>query len=169
MSFKPKTYQEALAKKQARKGKNTPKVKRKKSTKVKLPKKKSVSKLHKLVWEECKRIIKSRYPHVCYTCNNPTSGKFDTHTGHGLSKGSLSLEYKYDLRNLRIQCMRCNLHLQGNQEIFLGRLQNEQVGIEFLNEAGYRDENGAWRCKKLPPVNARDFLTNTLENLKLLF
>lgn len=172
MSFGKYTREEAIAKlkqrqEKARNKPRKPKIKRSKA-KIKKIRKVSVSKLHELVWDECKRIIKTKYDHVCYTCNKPTNGKFDTHTGHGLSKGSLSLRYKYDLRNLKIQCMRCNIHLQGNQEIFLGRLQNEQAGIEFLLEAGYKDENGAWRCKKEEPLNARDFLTTTLQNLKLM-
>ncbi len=63
-------------------------------------------------------------------------------------------------------CMRCNIHGQGQQEIFIGRLEKDPIGLEFLKEAGYQDENGAWRCKKEEPINARDFLTNLLETLK---
>ena len=137
-------------------------------SKIKKKKVISVSKLHELVWYECKRIIRNRYDWKCYTCGVSTGSKNNTHTSHGLSKGSLSLRFKYDLRNLKICCMRCNVHEQGNQEIFIARLQKEKDGLAFLKEAGYKDENGAWRCKKEEPIQARYYLEELLAKYKLL-
>lgn len=167
MAFHPKTYAEALAKKCARLGKNTPKLKRKKKTKAKLPKKHSVSKLHKLIWEECRR-VKQREPANCYTCNATNLVGSNKQLGHGQSKGSLPLQFKYDLRNLKWQCFHCNINLQGCQELFLAKLESEEAGREFLHESSFKNIHGGWEIKKLPPINARDFLTERLALLELI-
>lgn len=144
------------------------KAKKKKRRKEK---QKSIPKLKEELWEEDKRVVRKTQDWVCYTCGKTITEPKDCHTGHGLSKGSLSLKYKFDIRNLKIQCMKCNIHEQGNQEIFIGKLEKEEAGLEFLKEAGYQDENGRWRCKQLPPMapqEVRSFLLQSIENLKLL-
>ncbi len=103
--FKRKTYKEVLGTPSVRAKTGSGKKKSKKLSKVSSPKKKSVSKLHKLVWEECKRIIRARYEHKCYTCGVANLSGSNLHTGHSLSKGSLSLRFKYDIRGLRPQCL----------------------------------------------------------------
>ncbi len=158
--FKKLTYSEFIQKKTDKK-----KVKKVVKKKIKLI---SVSLLHKKVWQKCKEIANSTQDNNCYTCKAKNITSHNKHLGHGISKGSLSLQFKYDIRNLKNQCFFCNIHQQGNQEIFLRRLEKEKSGLEFLNEACYKNENGAWVAKKLPPINARDFLTDLLEKLSTI-
>lgn len=53
--------------------------------------------------------------------------------GHLWAKASLGAYLKYDLRVLRPQCMRCNLHLGGQGAIFYVNLVNE-IGEEKMKE-----------------------------------
>jgi len=159
-----KTYAEAMAKIASKREK----TKRSKAKSKKI-KKVSVSKLHKLVWAECRRVQLEKLPHDCYTCPAKNLTGANLQLGHGQSKGSLPLEFKYDLRNLRWQCFFCNIHGQGCQELFLARLESEEAGKEFLLESSFKDQYGGWKIKKKDPINARDFLTTTLQNLKLIF
>lgn len=168
-SFKKLSFEEAILK---LKSKSRPPLKRLKiALKTKKPKKTkkiSVSKLHKLVWAECRRVQLERLPHDCYTCPAKNLTGANLQLGHGQSKGSLPLEFKYDLRNLKWQCFFCNIHGQGCQELFLARLENEVAGREFLMESSFKNEHGGWKIQKREPINARDFLTETLARLKLL-
>lgn len=77
------------------------------------PKKISISKLQKLLWVECKRIIRNRYGNVCYTCGKTGLVGSDWHTGHFLPKGACGAFLKYDLRNLRPQDYFCNINMGG--------------------------------------------------------
>lgn len=133
-----------------------------------MKKKKSVRQLEDLVWKEVRRIVRKTQNNICYTCGARDLSGANWHPGHGLANGSLSRQFKNDLRNIKSQCFYCNINLGGNQEIFIGKLEKEEAGLEFLKEAGYKDENGAWRCKKLEPIVARDWLERELSILKLL-
>lgn len=163
--FRKLSYTEALLKvrTKAKRAKTSPKRKvNKKVSKV------SVSKLHKLAWQECRRVANIIFPKNCYTCPKKDLVGSDCQLGHGQSKGSLPLMYKYDMRNLRWQCFHCNINLQGCQQIFLSKLEKEKDGLAFLNDSSYKDENGGWRIKKMDPINARDFLTGHINSLKTL-
>lgn len=131
-------------------------------------KQKTVSRLEDLVWDQVKRIVRKTQANTCYTCGAKNLSGSNWQSGHGLANGSLSRRFKNDLRNIKSQCYFCNINLGGNQEIFLRKLEKEEAGLEFLKEAGYKDENGAWRCKKLEPIVARDWLERELSILKLL-
>ena len=91
-------------------------------------------------------------------------------TGHGKPKGALSLKYKYDLRNLRPQCMRCNLHMGGMSDIFITKLEQDEEGLEFLKESCTQTDSG-WIIKHGDTMGGKDaalFLENLLLEYKQL-
>jgi len=120
------------------------------------------------IWEECKRIIRGRYGDKCYTC--PAEGLVgcNQQTGHGKPKGALPMQFKYDLRNLRVQCMNDNIHLGGATDIFIAKLEQEEEGLAFLKESCRKTEEG-WIIKKegaLVGKEATIFLRELLEEYK---
>lgn len=108
----------------------------------KKPKKLSLSTLQKRIWNECKRIIRARYydedrGHVCYTCGKSDLQGSDCQTGHMLPKSTLGAYMKYDLRNLRIQCTRCNIWGGGMGAIFIEnmrRIEGDDYVDGILND-----------------------------------
>lgn len=87
--------------------------------------KSEVSVIQRKIWEHCKRIIRARYPHSCYTCGMMGLTGVNCQTGHLWAKASLGAFMKYDLRVLRIQCFRCNIHLGGMGAVFYARMLKE--------------------------------------------
>jgi hypothetical protein len=132
-----------------------------------MAKKKTISQLHKLVWEECKRVFKPLLENYCYTCGAYLDNPFNKHLGHGKPKASLPVRFKYDKRNLRNQCMRCNIHLGGASDIFIAKLEKEKEGLAFLKEA-CRNVDGIWYVKKEEDLSfdSRLYLENLLSELK---
>lgn len=128
-------------------------------------KKSSRKKLEDKVWNECKRIIREAYPNECFTCGVLNLEGSNWQTGHGKPKGALSLKYKYDLRNLRPQCIRCNIHMGGMSDIFITKLEQEDEGIEFLKECCTQTDSG-WIIKHGDTMGGKD-ATIFLENLLL--
>ncbi len=78
------------------------------------------------VWNHCRRIVRERaYAKdgdlYCYTCGaGPLVGS-NAHTGHMVNAAVLGWGMRYDLRILRVQCYRCNIHLGGNGAVYLWR------------------------------------------------
>jgi hypothetical protein len=101
--------------------------------------KKSKSETRKVqneLWQECRRIILSRYArngqNYCYTCDKPIE-KSNRQVGHFIpnSVGGALLRYKLD--NLRPQCYYCNINLGGNGSEFYKRLVAEK-GQEYVDK-----------------------------------
>lgn len=133
-------------------------------------KKSDRKKLEDKVWEECKRIIRLRYGNKCFTCPASNLEGSNWHTGHGKNKGSLPLKYKYDLRNLRPQCMLCNVHRGGMSDIFVTKLEKDKDGLAFLEESCIHTDEG-WIIKHGQTMGGKDatfFLINLLEEYKQL-
>ncbi len=133
-------------------------------------KKSDRKKLEDKVWNECKRIIREAYPNQCFTCEASNLEGSNHQTGHGKPKGALSLKYKYDLRNLRPQCMRCNLHMGGMSDIFITKLEQDEEGLEFLKESCTQTDSG-WIIKHGDTMGGKDaalFLENLLLEYKQL-
>ena len=85
--------------------------------------------------------------------------------------GALPLRYKYDIRNIRRQCLVCNVHRGGMTDIFLARLEQEPEGWAFLNEACYYDDEWeAWRIRQdTPNISGREatiFIQNLLQEYR---
>lgn len=133
-------------------------------------KKSDRKKLEDKVWNECKRIIRKRYGDKCYTCPAQNLEGSNQQCGHGKAKGALPLRHKYDLRNLKIQCMRCNLHMGGMSDIFITKLEKEKEGLAFLQESCTHTDGG-WIIKHGDTMGGKDatiFLENLLTEYKQL-
>ena len=130
----------------------------------------SLRQLKDKLWKEVKRITRERFAPYCYTCGAHVEGQND-HAGHGKPLGALPLLFKYDIRNIRRQCMVCNIHRGGCQDIFIAKLEQEPEGLAFLQEACYLDiEANAWRIRQdIPTIAGRDatiFIENLLKQYK---
>lgn len=137
----------------------------------KQPKKPSVRILKDKLWNEVKRITRTRWGNTCYTCNAQNLEGSNLQSGHGKPMGALPLRFKYDIRNIRPQCMVCNIHRGGMQDIFIAKLEQEDEGLQFLNEACYLDvDSNAWRIRQdTPQLGGKDatvFIENLLEQYK---
>ena len=87
---------------------------------MKKKKKNPIVKIQEDIWQECRRIIASRYGTTCYTCGKPS-----LHTGHMIPK-KICHHMKYDLRILRPQCYFCNINLGGNGAIGIYKMIQEK-------------------------------------------
>lgn len=124
-------------------------------------KKISNTKLNKQIWEQCKRIIRAKYKHDCYTCGAKNLEGSNLQTGHMIAKGSLPLKYKYDLRLLRPQCIKCNIHNGGMGAYFVKRWESEGNNFEEL-------EREIKQAKPMGSLESWIFLTELLEQYKSL-
>ena len=161
--FRKLTYKEALEKRKAKISRlraSTIAQEPHKHLKVtpKRRKKTDRQKAEEKIWELCKAIIRKKYPNVCYTCGAHGLEGSNWHTGHGKPKGALQLRFKYDLRNLKPQCMRDNKNLGGLQDIFIAKLEREEEGLEFLKEACVKID-GRWEIRRdIPTMGGTDAL-----------
>jgi len=104
-----------------------------KRTKIRRKSKSKIKKLQDKLWNECKRITRERYGNTCYTCGATGLEGSNRQTGHMWAKASLSTHLKYDLRVLRIQCMRCNCHMGGMGADFYRNMVQE-IGQEEMDK-----------------------------------
>lgn len=118
--------------------------------------KQSISLIQRKIWEECKRIIRSKYKNVCYTCGRVGLEGSNWHTGHLLAKASLGAYLKYDLRLLRPQCYNCNINLGGNGAIFIENMRAIE-GNEYVDKI---------LADRKETVKAIDHYLNVLEEYK---
>lgn len=102
-----------------------------KKKKIKRIKKPSISKLKKKLWKVCTEFIRLRDKNQCFTCGNKCVGK-NNHTGHFVTSMLCNLELRYDPMNLRTQCLRCNLFMNGNTVIFYRRMIKD-FGQEYVD------------------------------------
>lgn len=133
-----------------------------------MKKKTEQRKLEDELWEHCKRITRARYalksPTIaverwnCFTCGRPITSKQNAQTGHFIAKSVCGAYLKYDLRNLRIQCIACNVWQGGNGAFFYKNLVSEK-GQEYVDEL-FRDKNKI--------VKASDHYKKLLEEYKKL-
>lgn len=107
-----------------------------KRTKLKKKSKQKISTIQNKIWEHCRRIIRKRYPPVCYTCLRTGLIGSNLQTGHLWAKASLGAFLKYDLRVLRIQCFNCNINQGGRGADFYKNMLKEigQKAMEKLEK-----------------------------------
>jgi len=85
-----------------------------KRTRLKKVGKQPISKIQKELWIECRRVAKTIYKNDCYTCPAKNLEGSNCQLGHvPFPKSVLGAFLKYDMRVLRWQCMRCNVHMGG--------------------------------------------------------
>lgn len=104
-----------------------------KKTKLKRKSKTPIAKTQQKLWELCKQIIRLKYGNTCYTCGKTGLVGSSWQTGHFIPKSTSGAYLKYDLRNLRPQCYRCNIDLSGNGAEFYKRLR-EREGQKYVDE-----------------------------------
>ena len=134
-------------------------------------KKLTIKQLKGKLWNEVKRLTRERYGDTCYTCGATNLTGSNLHSGHGKPMGALPLRFKYDIRNIRPQCMLDNIHRGGCQDIFIAKLAKEEDGLNFLKEACYFDDDfNAWRIKQNTPslggIEATIFVEKLYETYK---
>jgi hypothetical protein len=107
--------------------------------------KKTLAQLRKKLWLVMSKALRARWKNEdgtteCYTCRTqiPEGGKVDC--GHGWPKRKYPGVY-YDERNLRAQCVSCNMAGQGEQWAFFHRLIEEigQAEFDLMSEWRYTD------------------------------
>lgn len=88
------------------------------------------------LWELCKLLTRKIHGYKCYTCGASCEAP---HTGHFITDSTCSTELSYDLKNLRPQCYRCNIHLSGNWVAFETRLIKDN-GVGYIEELKKRNQ-----------------------------
>ena len=117
-----------------------------------------ISTIQNKLWEECKRIIRAKYPPVCYTCGRSGLSGSNLHTGHMWAKASLGAYLKYDLRILRPQCYNCNINQGGRGADFYAKM---------LKEIGKKEMEQLQKDRHIT-VKAIDWYLKILEEYKKL-
>lgn len=92
----------------------------------KAKKKPSISSLKKKLWTEFSIYIRNRDKWTCFTCGRKAEGS-GLHAGHFISKSVGGISLYFHEENVNAQCMRCNIHLGGNQWEYGQRLGQEKV------------------------------------------
>lgn len=97
----------------------------------------TIGQLQKKLWIHCRRLIREKYKNPdgtynCYTCDQKNLVGSNLQTGHFIAKSVCGSFLKYDLRNLRIQCFRCNCNLSGNGAVFY-RNMVEREGQKYVD------------------------------------
>ena len=98
-----------------------------KKTRLRRKSKSPQRKLEDLLWVECKRIVDKMYGTNCYTCPAKNLIGANKQLGHvPWAKATLGANLKYDIRVLRNQCFRCNIHLGGQGAEAYKRMLREE-------------------------------------------
>lgn len=106
-----------------------------------MPKKKTLSKYKKDLWDVFALYIKQKHQISdgycqCYTCGSFIKiGTSNCQAGHYYSKKGYPALY-FDENNVRPQCFHCNISLAGNTQKFQEKLINEIgiEGVEYLDK-----------------------------------
>jgi hypothetical protein len=102
-----------------------------KKTRLKKKSKQSISLIQRKIWEHVKRIVRKNHTNTCYTCHSSGLTGANFQTGHMWAKASVGAFLKYDLRILRPQCFKCNIHHGGSGALFYARMLKE-IGPEEM-------------------------------------
>ena len=108
-----------------------------KTKKIKKIKKLTPRQIQDKLWVECRRLADTLYKgqngtYTCFTCDKPISGS-NKHLGHFIPSSTCGAFLRYDLRNLRWQCMNCNVWGGGQGAIYYRRMV-EQHGQEYVDQ-----------------------------------
>jgi NinG protein len=139
-------------------------LKRKPTSSLKRAKKTPEAKLKAELWQLCKQIIRLKYGNTCYTCAaHPLVGS-NWHTGHFVASSICGAYLRYDLRNLRPQCYRCNVSLVGNGAVFY-RNMAEREGSPYV-EGIFADKERDTRLTRTFLQEKIDEYTKSLHTLQ---
>lgn len=90
------------------------------------------------LWKLCREITNLTHPPHCYTCSAQNLEGANKQLGHFIPSSVCGAFLRYDLRNLRWQCMRCNQFAGGNGAEYYRRMVLE-VGQEAVDQI-FRDQ-----------------------------
>lgn len=107
------------------------------ATKTRKPKS-DINKAKEKLWQLCKQIIRKTYGNTCYTCNKMGLEGSSWQTGHFIPSSICGAYLRFDLRNLRPQCFRCNIDLSGNGSVFYRKLVHD-LGQSYVDDL-FRDK-----------------------------
>lgn len=91
----------------------------------------TLSAIQRTLWQAIRHLVREKYGTTCYTCGQTGLEKQNWQCGHMWPKAALGAFLKYDIRVLRPQCFRCNIHLGGNGAEFYKRVLAE-IGAEKM-------------------------------------
>ena len=96
--------------------------------------KQPISKIQKELWQELRRVAGIVYKKDCYTCPAKNLEGSNCQLGHvPWAKSVLGAYCKYDIRFVRWQCMRCNIHAGGQGAEAYKRMLREE-GKAYMAE-----------------------------------
>lgn len=121
------------------------KISKLKAEKGKKTKSQIKKQLKKTLWKIISPIVRASSNH-CFTCNKPLYPS-EKHAGHHWPKGS-HRAVEFDMDNLRVQCVSCNLHKSGNLAEYGYRLRHE-IGEERWEALYQRKELKRYWTKEL--------------------
>jgi len=125
-----------------------------KSLKPKKQKQKSLTALKAELWVLCRILTALRYGgNDCYTCPATRLRGSNRQLAHFIPSIDGGLYLRYDLRNLRYCCNRCNVYLSGNIASYYQRL---------LKDIGQEAIDGIFADKKRPVENERAFVVGKI-------
>jgi 5-methylcytosine-specific restriction endonuclease McrA len=127
-------------------------------------KKSNLKKLKDRLWELCKQITRLKYGNVCYTCGARRLSGSNWQTGHFIASSVCGAYLRYDLRNLRIQCMRCNIHAGGNGAIYYEKMV-EREGQKYVDKL-FKDKQKIIKADALWFQSKIDEYTSILNSLE---
>src|ERR1044071_1001870 len=108
---------------------------------------KSIRQLKTQLWERCKQLVRERDKGVCQACGATGLEGSNAQTSHLIPSSVCGAFLRYDLRNLYLCCMRCNIHLGGNlAELYRAVLARR--GQTFVDEL-YRDKRRITKLDRL--------------------
>lgn len=110
------------------------------------------------LWKECKRIVDEQFGTNCFTCSAKNLQGRNKQLGHMIPKATLGAALKYDIRLLRNQCFRCNIHGGGMGAEFYRKMMAEQ-GPTYMSVL--------MEDRKIV-VKASEFYPKLLEEYKLI-
>ncbi|MEN6296852.1 MAG: recombination protein NinG [Rectinema sp.] len=122
----------------------------------------SYPELEKKLDKEISDYVRHKYSHngycTCYTCGaiQPISS---TDCGHYIVRAYRGA--RYDLKNLRPQCKRCNWTLEGNHQVFREKLVEEYGEAEVAKMEAYAKFFGQTR-------HPREWLISEIERYREL-
>lgn len=84
------------------------------------------------LWKKVKEIVKERDGDRCVTCGKVVTGG-DKQAGHFLTGASCSPTLYFHLKNVHVQCYRCNINLSGNWPEYY-KFMEIRYGLETILE-----------------------------------
>ena len=117
-----------------------------KKTKLKRKSKSEHRQLMDALWDMCKQIVSMVYGEDCYTCPAKNLVGRNKHLGHvPWPESTMSALLKRDIRVLRYQCYRCNIHHGGMGGVAYKKMLREE-GAPFMEQLEKEKNNNTTKA-----------------------